>query len=91
LELLVAMPGSVLVIDLESGAGDALRLTETVNRHALAAAVVIIASAAEAELEWPFRELGARDFLLESLRGSELARLCQRQGTAVSAEQVRHS
>lgn len=81
---LTEMPGSVLVIDLQAGAADALRLTETVDRRSLTAGTLIVASTAEAELEWPFREVGARDFVSESLRGTELARLCQKQWSAAS-------
>lgn len=91
LELLSSMIGSVLVIDLEAGPGEALRLTETADRRALTAGILIIASAAEAELEWPFRELGAKDFLFESLRGNNLARLCLRPWQNASPESVRRS
>lgn len=73
------MRGSVLVIDLTTDPGEALRLTALVSRGLLANSILIMGSQPEAELEWPFLELGAHAFLLDSLRGEALAKICLRQ------------
>jgi len=78
LDLCRAMPGSIVVIDLETGAGAALRCLEQVLLQRLRASPVVIASAEVGELEWPLRELGAIAVLSESVRGDELAKLCRR-------------
>ena len=80
LELLEQMRDSVLVIDLSTGTEEALRLTETVSRRSLTAGIVVIASDADTELEWAFRELGAHAFLPDSLRGEALFQVCSNFG-----------
>lgn len=78
LELLEEMRGSTLIVDLSTGAGEALRLTESASRRALAGSIVVIGTTADSELEWPFRELGANVFLTDTLRGQALAAICLR-------------
>lgn len=78
LDLLEQMRGSLLILDLATGRGDALRLTETASRRSLAAGILVIATSGDADLEWPFRELGAHAFLSDSLRGEALAQVCSR-------------
>src|SRR5687768_13781161 len=59
IDLLEQTCGSTLIVDLATGAGAALRLTESASRRSLAASIVVIGTTADTELEWPFRELGA--------------------------------
>jgi DNA-binding NtrC family response regulator len=72
------VPGSVVVIDFAAGAADGLRLLEALDRRRLGALPVVVAAAAERELEWPARELGAAAFVTDTIGGAALAALCQR-------------
>jgi hypothetical protein len=78
LNLCRLMPGSVAVIDLETGAGAALKFLDDVLSQRLAVTPVAIASADLADLEWPLRELGTAAVLRETQQGGSLARLCRR-------------
>jgi DNA-binding NtrC family response regulator len=77
--LLSAMPGSVLVLDLESRPDECLRLIERAAEWVPRVPVVVVGLPALAELEWPARELGALEFLADVPSGEELERLCRRQ------------
>lgn len=76
--LLRSMPGSVLVLDLDAGAADGLRLLAVVAELGVPAVSLVIASPATAGLEWPARELGALDFHPAAITGESLARQCLR-------------
>jgi DNA-binding NtrC family response regulator len=78
LHLCRQMPASVVVIDLAAGPADGLRLLEALNRLRSGSAPIVIAPRALAELEWPARELGAADFVADTIGGSALAILCRR-------------
>jgi len=76
--LVAEMPASVLVLHLEIGTAESLRLLGKVVEMTPPISSVVIAPAQEAELEWAVRELGAADFLCEPLTGIRLAGLCRR-------------
>ncbi|MFN0054722.1 MAG: hypothetical protein ACKV0T_21330 [Planctomycetales bacterium] len=82
LELCRAMPGSVAVIDLETGAATVLRCLEQALRQRLSVTALVIAQDHAADLEWPLRELGAAAVLSRSIAGDALAALCWRNLTA---------
>jgi hypothetical protein len=71
------MPGSVVVADLAAGAAEGLRLLETLLKRRLRAFVVVVASCELADLEWPARELGAAQFVNDTLGGEALAQCCR--------------
>jgi DNA-binding NtrC family response regulator len=71
-------PGSVVVIDFSAGAAEGLRLLESLGRQSPGSLPVVIASREQAELEWPARELGAVDFVSDTIGGDALAVFCQR-------------
>ncbi|MGE5192089.1 MAG: hypothetical protein ACM3U2_06260 [Deltaproteobacteria bacterium] len=78
LRLCRQMPSSVVVIDLAAGPADGLRLLEALDRLCAGIVTLVIATRALAELEWPARELGAADFVADTIGGAALARLCRR-------------
>jgi ActR/RegA family two-component response regulator len=78
LNLCRQMPGSVVVVDFAAGPAEGLRLLEALDRLRTQIAPIIIAPRALAELEWPTRELGAADFVADTLGGAALAALCRR-------------
>jgi DNA-binding NtrC family response regulator len=77
--VLAAMPGSVLVLNLEPRPDECLRLIGRVAAMAPRVPIVVIGPPALAELEWPARELGALEFFTDVPRSEELGRLCRRQ------------
>lgn len=78
-EQLTERPGSVLVLDLDAGPADCLRLAGAVTVNRLQASPIMIAATTMSELEWPARELGVIDFLPDTIRSDQLFRLCLRQ------------
>lgn len=72
------MPGSVVVNDFAAGAAEGLRLLEALLRKRLQAFVLVVASRELGELEWPARELGAAQFVSETIGGEALAQSCRR-------------
>jgi DNA-binding NarL/FixJ family response regulator len=72
------MPGSVVVNDFAAGAAEGLRLLEALMRQRLRAFVVVVASRDLGELEWPARELGAAQFISETIGGEGFAQNCRR-------------
>jgi ActR/RegA family two-component response regulator len=72
------MPGSVVVNDFAAGAAEGLRLLEALLRQRLRAFVVVVASSELGELEWPARELGAAQFVSDTIGGEALAQNCRR-------------
>jgi DNA-binding NtrC family response regulator len=77
----LARSRSVAVLDLEAGAADCLQFLGRVVGRTPFVPAIVIGSARTAELEWPTRELGAVDFVFDSVSGEELAALCRRQWT----------
>ena len=75
---LAMMRGSVVVVDLEVGAAECLRLLARVIEEVLRPQVVVVAAASQADLEWPARELGAVEFLLETGLERRLGLACLR-------------
>jgi DNA-binding response OmpR family regulator len=71
-------PGSVVLIDLASGETEGWRLLAELAERQLRILPVAIASREIEELEWMARELGAVDFVLETIGGAALAALCRR-------------
>ena len=78
LRLCRQMPGSMVVVDFAAGPAEGLRLLEAVDCLRLEIAPVVIAPRTLAELEWPARELGAADFVADTIGGDALAALCRR-------------
>lgn len=78
LVLVRAMPGSVLVVDLAVGVETALSLLEQLSALRVSASPVVVADDANAQLEWPLRELGVVAFLHETTSGDDLTELCRR-------------
>lgn len=76
--LLESMPGSVLVLPMELGAAECLRLIAKAIELPQPTAVVVLAPAALAELEWAARELGVVEFLPDTISGLRLGDLCRR-------------
>ena len=76
--LMASMPDSVLILDLDSGPAECLRLIGKVAETVPQPPVVVLAAASLADLEWPARELGAVEFTANSISGAALARLCAR-------------
>jgi ActR/RegA family two-component response regulator len=72
------MPGSVVVNDFATGAAEGLRLLEALLRQRVRAFVVVVASHDLGELEWPARELGATQFVSDTIGGEALAQNCRR-------------
>jgi DNA-binding NarL/FixJ family response regulator len=72
------MPGSVVVIDFAAGAAEGLWLLEALLRQRLRAFAVVVASGELSELEWPARELGAAQFVSDTIGGEALAQNCRR-------------
>lgn len=72
------MPGSVLVLDLESGPAECLRLIAKGMEVTPPIQIVVLATTELADLELPARELGAVEFLHAPLGGIRLAELCRR-------------
>jgi DNA-binding NtrC family response regulator len=79
LQLLGAMPGSVALIDLKAGSEQGLRLITQIGWRQPRSQVLVIAPPTLADLEWPAREFGAAAFLPDTISGSHLGQLCQRQ------------
>lgn len=77
--LLSTAPGSILVMDLRTGASECLQFVVRVAETAFPVQTVLIGFPGTENLEWVVRELGSDHFELESIRGEELARLCRRQ------------
>jgi len=74
---LETMPGSVVVLDFEIGAGEVLRLVEQLSSRVPRPDVIVVAAAPWAELEWALREAGALDFLIDATAGPQLVRCCR--------------
>ena len=86
---LAEMPDSVIVLELEAGPAICLQLLGKMMEAHWQAQPVVIGAPTTAELEWPARELGAVDFVFNTVRADELARLCRRlvaHVTTASAE-----
>jgi DNA-binding NtrC family response regulator len=73
-----SMPESVVVIDLDAGIKPALQCLEQALLSRLGVLPLVVEAGDTRELEWTFRELGALAVLPETIRGDELAALCQR-------------
>ena len=71
-------PGSVVVIDLASVAAEGWRLIEGLAHPQLRVLPVAIGSRDIADLEWLAREMGAVDFVRDTIGGAGLAELCHR-------------
>jgi hypothetical protein len=72
------MSRSILIVQLDVGLAACLRLIVQTAALAPAATAIALAPRAAAELEWPAREFGAAEFLLDTVSGQHLARLCRR-------------
>lgn len=76
--LLETMPGSVLVLELESGPEECLRLVAFAAQIRQEGRAVVIGPGDGAELEWSLRELGAGGVVPATVPARELAELCTR-------------
>jgi hypothetical protein len=70
---------AVLVLDFANSPRDSLQYLGRHLGRGLQCAVVLVASKRTAALEWPARELGALQFVTETISGEMLAQLCRRQ------------
>lgn len=75
----------VVVVDLRGAEAEVLRFLEQWEENW---PVLVIGPAETGDLEWPLRELGARDVVLEPLSPSRLARLCLRAAAGIKQGQV---
>jgi DNA-binding NtrC family response regulator len=78
-------PGSVVVIDLESVGVEGWRLLGDLAERRLSVVPVAISPRESEELEWMARELGAVDFVSDTIGGAALAELCRRATAASTA------
>ncbi|NOX55099.1 MAG: hypothetical protein GXP27_11820 [Planctomycetes bacterium] len=68
----------VVLLDLESGPADCLQLLGSGLPRVHRVPVVVYAPGRAVELEWPLREAGAVDVIVEHIPGRAMARLCRR-------------
>jgi DNA-binding NtrC family response regulator len=80
-------PGSVVVIDLSSVAAEGWRLLEGLAQSQFRVFPVAISGRDTAEMEWLARELGAVDFVFDTIGGGVLADICRR---VLSGPDIRH-
>jgi len=71
-------PGSVVVIDLSSVADEGWRLLEGLAQSQFRVLPVVVGGRDTAEMEWLAREMGAVDFVSDSIGGGALADFCRR-------------
>jgi DNA-binding NtrC family response regulator len=71
-------PGSVVVLDFTAGAAEGLQLLEALFGLRVTVFPVVLASRATQDLDWPARELGAADFIIDPISGDALAEICRR-------------
>ena len=72
---------TVIVLDLDSEPANCLQFLGQSMGDPARPPVIVIGSTRVLELEWPVRELGAVEFLSDSVLGEDLAKLCRRQLT----------
>ena len=75
----------VVVVDLREAEAEVLRFLEKWDDHW---PVLVVGPATAGDLEWPLRELGARDLVLEPLSPNRLARLCLRAAGGIKQGQA---
>ena len=68
----------VILLDLESGPADCLQFLASGLARVHRVPVIVYASRHAADLEWPLREAGAVDVIVEHISGRSMARLCRR-------------
>jgi DNA-binding NtrC family response regulator len=74
-----ASANCVVILDLEAAPEEVLKTLARLMARSPSRTILIVASAAFRELEWPLRELGATAFLEEPIPGDEMAECCRRQ------------
>ena len=76
----VEMPGrAVAIIDISAGLAESLQFLGRFKMYGPSWPVIAIGSTQTSDLEWSVRELGVLEWLLDTVSGDELARLCRRQ------------
>ena len=70
---------TVIVLDLQAGPANCLQFLGQSMSDPAQPPVIVIGSSRVLELEWPVRELGAMEFVPDSVLGEDLAKLCRRQ------------
>ena len=70
---------TVIVLDLEAEPANCLQFLGQSMGDSAHPPVIVIGSSRVLELEWSVRELGAVEFLPDSVLGEDLATLCRRQ------------
>jgi hypothetical protein len=70
---------TVAVVELEMAPGDCLRWLAARLGGTAGPAAIVVGSRQTAELEPLVRELGAAEFVLETVGGERLAQICRRQ------------
>jgi DNA-binding NtrC family response regulator len=70
---------TVIVLDLKAEPENCLQFLGQSMGGSPGPPVIVIGSSRVLELEWPVRELGAVEFLADSVSGEDLAKLCKRQ------------
>ena len=70
---------TVIILDLQAEPANCLQFLGQFMGDPAHPSVIVIGSARVLELEWPVRELGAVEFLSDSVLGEDLAKLCRRQ------------
>jgi DNA-binding NtrC family response regulator len=79
LERLASPADCVVVLDLEAAPAECLQTLGRLMTRSPSPTILVLASEAYRELEWPIRELGATAFLEEPVPGDEMAEWCRRQ------------
>jgi DNA-binding NtrC family response regulator len=70
--------GSVVVIDLDTGAAEGLRILEGLLKLRIASWPIVVGTREGDSLEWPARDLGAAAYFSGSIGGEGLAAICRR-------------
>ncbi|MEX0700617.1 MAG: hypothetical protein WD069_00835 [Planctomycetales bacterium] len=67
-----------VVLSLENAEGECLQVLGALAAGGADVPVIAIGSERSAGLEWPFRELGAVEFVAEPFIAEDIARICRR-------------
>ena len=77
-DLTLALNAAVIVLELKNSAAGCLQFLERQHRLRYQLPGIVISDTRHQELEWFFREVGAKSFVLNTISGEHLALLCRR-------------
>ncbi len=78
-ERLMQTANNVVILEWEAAPANGLETLAGLMTRIPSPTILVTATAAYRELEWPVRELGAVAFLEEPISGEEMAAYCRRQ------------